>query len=456
MPFRPTHRPPRGSRTGWRPLLAGGLAAVFLMGAPSGVAAQGFPTPLAPLTVRSVTGQFIIHGERPKLAPPGIVPEVRDEEWIDLDPNVLAVLAERVREAMDRRLGGLGAWRGKIELTLRPAAGLADSPIRIVPQHLREGCQVTLAVPDRIQVQRLVRALVEAIVLEAANREGRGGIAQAPLWLNEGLAGIIHVESGPRFLLEQGTTFRREGRRPDALRRAHQLLAGENPLTFSEMGLVRVEDLTAGPVWDRYQASSILLTAELLREPWGREGIRTFIDRLGRHLNWQTTFLEVFSRQWVTLLEVEKWWAVSAAHELARDPSQQWEPAVVLEALAGIATEVTEIRSEPDAPPVRRRVPLAEMVTGWEDGLRRPVLERKLGELNLLYAHTPPDLGPFVVAWYEALKGFLGGDRRPTGAGAVRPGVSGTAGRRERQLLRRLDELVAELERRRSALAEAC
>ncbi len=433
------------------------IAAALLLGL--GVAwvrpvfAQGFPAPFAPLTVRSVSGQFVVHGERPEVAAPGVIPELRDEEWVDLDPNVLAVLAERVRGTVDRRLGGIGRWRGKIELTLRPAARMQPGPIRIIPQPFREGCQVLLVVPDRIQVGRLVRALVEAILIEASNRDGTGRVAQAPLWLNEGLAGIIQVEGGTRFLLEQGTSVHREGRRPDPLREARSLLRGTDPVSFSEMGLARVEDLGPGPEWDRFRASAILLTHELLRDAWGRDGIRAFLSGLGRHLNWQTTFLEAFSGRFVSLLEVEKWWAVNAAHELARDPGQQWPADRVLESLAGIAVEPAEVRATPDSPAERRLVPLDEVATRWDAAARTAVLDRKIGELHLLYAHTPPDLTPFVLAWHDTVQGLLGeASRGGAPLSGPRTAPRPASDRRTRQLLRRLGELQSELDHRRAAV----
>src|ERR1051325_4065361 len=75
---------------------------------------------LKPVT-RSHSDQFVVFGAESVSLPsrfPGVATNIN---FIALQPTLLAVSCERIKEALGRRLGVGPLWRGKIYLSLRPA-----------------------------------------------------------------------------------------------------------------------------------------------------------------------------------------------------------------------------------------------------------------------------------------------------------------------------------------------
>ena len=76
--------------------------------------------------IRSFSGQFIAHETQPAGAvvmPPDLLTNVNA---LELKPELLAVSAERVKQALWMELGAHPTWRDNIHLSLRPARSAAD------------------------------------------------------------------------------------------------------------------------------------------------------------------------------------------------------------------------------------------------------------------------------------------------------------------------------------------
>ena len=106
--------------------------------------------------------------------------------------------------------------------------------------------------------------------------------------------------------------------------------------------------------------------AELLRDDPGRALAREFLAQLPHHLNWQTAFLRASGGRFRTLLDAEKWWAVSAADVLSRDPALLWPRDRVLAELQLVMSETADVRGATNAPVARRTLPLGEIVRTWD------------------------------------------------------------------------------------------
>src|SRR5439155_11943075 len=63
-------------------------------------------------TVRSSTSQFIVRG--PTFSQVQTNSSVADSTWLELDPNILAVSCERIKQALLRELTLPDLWRGRI------------------------------------------------------------------------------------------------------------------------------------------------------------------------------------------------------------------------------------------------------------------------------------------------------------------------------------------------------
>lgn len=331
---------------------------------------------------------------------------VGEELVIHLRPDLLAVTCERVKKAILFRLDLHDGWRGKVHLHLQRKT-VVERPIAIRPQLFRDGWQYHLAVPDQVEWTRLVRAITEVVLLELANRENPGDSpAQPPLWLTEGMNQLVLGDYGRDLVIESQTTLNRSARKPDALRASRERLQGREPLSFSALGLVTAEKLPRPDEFAHFQASAALLT-QLLTGDDLRKETRTFIWALPANLNWQVTFLRVNRARFASLLDVEKWWAVNATHELARDPALRWSPTEVLARLTEILSETATVRDAAGGNPTQQTLPLSQIVATWDFATQEPVLRRKTAQLQVLAMRTPPELQPLVSDCFHTLDRYL-------------------------------------------------
>ena len=372
------------------------------------VGPKGVPLPIAPVTARSLSGQFTVYGDSAPAVAPGRIPRLDAGEMrVPLKADWLAVGAERVKQAVLTQFGASDRWHGRIHLYLRPRAQLGDAPIRIVPVPFRDGWQYRVDLPDEVEWPRLVRALVEAILLEASNREPGERAAQPPLWLSEGVSAIVIAQQG-RDLIPQGqTVVSHAERRPNIMAEARARLKGAAPLSFGELCFPAEAILREAEAWGRFQGSAMLLTRELMSNDAGRAAMRDTLHRLPGVLNWQTAFLQANSGRFRSLLEVEKWWAVNTTHVLARDPALLWSRDVTLAHLASVLSEPAELPGATNGPAVRRDVSLATLIREWDFPVQQPVLMRKLAQLRQLYQFAPPDLVPLVSEYHQTLAAYL-------------------------------------------------
>jgi hypothetical protein len=403
-----------------------------------------------PVTAWGISGQFVVSsatGATPRI---GIIPEAAAADEIVLEPQLLAVAAERVKHAVLTRFDSGDQWRGKIHIYIRPKRELGNTPIRIVPVSFPGGWQYRMDVPDEVEWRRLVRALVEVVLLEAANRDMGEHVGLPPLWVNEGVAFLVIADQGRDLILEGHKAVRRNERKLSLLTEARRMLDGRTPLLFSELSFPPDSLPNDAALWPAYQASAALLTHELLSDDAGRRSMGQFLRGLPRCLNWQTAFLEAHRSRFLSALEVEKWWAVNSIHVLGRDPALLWTRAVTLDHLAAIQTENVEIGRGTNGPVQRGAVPLSQVLVQWDGATQREVIRRKEAQLRELYQHAPIDLLPLVTEYYRTLQQYAA-DRYGTGSSNLR---RAELEQRSRVVATRASRRLQELDRKLAGLRE--
>src|SRR5260221_309389 len=82
---------------------------------------------------------------------------------------------------------------------------------------------------------------------------------------------------------------------------------GRPPLSFEGLSWPSDAHLS-GEAGDVYRASAQLFVHELLRFQDGRACLRTMLDGLPQHYNWQFAFLQGFKSHFQRLQDAEKWW----------------------------------------------------------------------------------------------------------------------------------------------------
>ena len=139
-----------------------------LLGATVYVMTEAHATPPAVASARSFSGQFIV--------PTVANLDLRSSAWastnkdlIQLEPTLLTVSCERIKQLVYRELGASAAWRGKIFLGLYLAQS-AQQPVTIMSERFSDGWQYRIELPHLVERERYVRTIVQTLLLEMANR----------------------------------------------------------------------------------------------------------------------------------------------------------------------------------------------------------------------------------------------------------------------------------------------
>ena len=371
--------------------------------------------PTAPPTVQSQSGQFIIsapaHSERNPLAAIART----NRQWIEIEPALLVVSCERVKQAVARHLGVTAPWRGRIHVGIVPAESVEDGP-SLAADRFRDDWVYRLGVPDVVERNRLMRGLVQVVLLESANRRAGERSAELPAWLVVGLTEQLLAESEAELLfapprkevgglkLDSTVVLRRQSDERAAL---HARLREQAPLTLQELSW---PDDTAldGPAAAAYRVSAQVFVGELLRLKGGPACFRAFLEELPRHLNWQTAFLKAFRPHFERLLDLEKWWGLQVAYLGGRDLLHAWPPAESWRKLEEVIRVPVQVRaSTNDLSAVRESVSLQTVVHDWPRLRQTPVLRARLQQLELLCQRVAPEVLPLAEDYRRVLAHFL-------------------------------------------------
>src|SRR6059036_234100 len=193
-------------------------------------------------TVNSSSGQFVVRG--PAIAQVPNNSGLDDSTLIELDPNVLAVTCERIKQALLRELTLPDLWRGRVYLEINSALSTNQAPIIFAKPYL-DGWQYQVELARSIEKPKLVSGLVQVLLMEIANRNAGLRSAEIPLWLSEGMAQVlVHgsevdlVVPHPQrnFNLVNLSWQARQAARRDPLGDARERLQTHAALSFTKLG----------------------------------------------------------------------------------------------------------------------------------------------------------------------------------------------------------------------------
>jgi hypothetical protein len=413
-------------------------------------------------TIYSRSGQFVVRSRQ------FTVPTLRqplgatNHDYIVIQPDALAVAAERVKQRLLGELAAPDRWRGRVHLLIVPGDRVAEPTVPIAAL-FSEGWQYSLRIPERVEAAALVRALVEVLLMEIANRYPGSHAPEIPRWLADGFAGLMLTEAGPELVpqsndllgrlgngwgqLQENTRVGRYFGRDAELRR---FLQRHSPLTFNELTLPPPEILAANQR-DVFQACSQLLVQELLNLPNGRAMCGEMLARLTQSFNWQTAFARTYGRYFPQMVDVEKWWAVTLLQFSGRDAANGWSQAATLQELDQVLGVPVAVRATPDAAPQNAVVPIQRAVAELPLWQQVRVLRSKIGQLEMLQANAAPELMPLVKAYLAAIEGYLA-ERTEAG---TRLGEKGRPAANGALATRRLNFRLGALDTQRAMAAPA-
>ncbi|HEY5915386.1 MAG TPA: hypothetical protein VJA21_32790 [Verrucomicrobiae bacterium] len=435
-----------GSSKGGCLFVAGrGLVPLCLLGFGLLAASAQVPAPGPDQARWSHSGQFIINIAPARRAPPRLVSNLEtNREFMRLDPTLVPVSCERIKQRLSRVLGLGSSWTGRIFLSFFPA-GSDDDPVTITSGRFRDGWQYGVELPDVVHRLRYVRAIVHVLLLETANRNAIGHSAEIPAWLSEGLAHDLLLSSEMEIILpppvSSGSSFGIATRVVNARKEnpwevVHKQLRASPPVTFQQLSWP-AEDQLEGEAGAAYRNSACLFVNELLRLSDGPACLRTMLARLPKHYNWQFAFLEAFRGHFQRPLEVEKWWSLHLEHFISRELAQTWPAEESWRQLDDLLRSAVQVRAGTNELPLRAEMKLQTIVREWDRPHQDQALLQKLRELQMLRVRLAPEVALVCDEYGRILADYL--HTRDRGGFPFRK----QAARRQavEQTVRRLDEL---------------
>jgi hypothetical protein len=333
---------------------------------------------------------------------------------IPLDPALLVISAERIKESLWRKLDVKGSWQGRILVRTHPARFATEPPSVVIEPALR-GWSYHVDLPDSMEQSGFVTTMVHVLLLEIANRNADSHPAEMPLWLAEGLSQeLLDADSATLILptpqdAENGLNVRRvnfEGHRPNAVKRAKEILNARPPLTFEELSWPNESELS-GETGAIFRCSAQMFVEQLLQLQNGQACMRAMLEDLPRRYNWQFALLNGYQDYFHSLLDVEKWWSLRLVEFTGRDPLQFWTPEESWKRLDEIVRSPVQVRSRPGELPMRTEVSFQAIIQEWDAVQQSALFQRKLQDLTLLRFRVAPDFLPLVDAYRQVIENYL-------------------------------------------------
>lgn len=381
------------------------------------------PATRAAVAVHSRSGQFIVHSPDP--TPPSLarVGPPNTNSVLTLHPDPLAVSCERIKTAVLAELGLPDRWQGKVHVTIDPRAPRETFPVALAHRY-GDGWHYSLRLPREIEDVAGVRGVVHAVLLELANRTPGPNLPEVPLWLVEALTGQVLSRVGADPLARPNQVTGKYG---DALgqlvatlserglaqedRRVLDLARTHGLLTFEEISLPTPERLS-GPALEHYRACCQILFVALRNLPQGSQRLTAWLARLSRYLNWQTAFLDVYAPVFPRLLDLEKWWALTA-RRLGVSAGDSTLPTRLGTAwLEDLVVVDVVVRTARNAPPQRRRLSFQQILTDWDYPNQLAIFRQRSQALRRLATSTSGDVRALVEGYASVLESYLAGRDR--------------------------------------------
>jgi hypothetical protein len=379
-------------------------------------------------SARSVSGQFIVTSAPSRSAGSRLAarPEIAtNTDFVRLEPALLAVSAERIKESLVRELNpelrglNLPPPRGKIYLALHPAQS-ANEGVTIVSRRSPDGWDYQVRLPDVLSRTRYLRAMTGVLLLEIANRDARARSAEIPAWLTDGLSQELLATAGQEIILSSpdkmvnGLPVSRTvktARGMDSLAGARRVLRDHAVLTFEQLSWPTDAQL-AGDDGGAYRASAQLFVNELMALKNGPAHLRAMLETVPKFYNWQMAFQTAFRENFRRPLDVEKWWAVQVVSYVAHDPGPAWTPAVSRDKLDEILSVPVEMRTASNALPTHAEISLQAVIRNFDRARQVAILQTKLSDLELSQLRMAPPFAVLTSEYRRTIADYLGSGQR--------------------------------------------
>ena len=366
------------------------------------------------VSVRSYSGQFIAYAGRSATLAPELSLIATNRDFVQLEPTLATVSCERIKQLLRRELNSTAPWRGTVYLVLHPARAPRDN-ITIISDRFKNDWQYRVDLPDVVARPRYVRAIVQVLLFELANRTAQAHAAEVPLWLVEGFTQLLLASNEAEIILPPPRATPRglsvsalsvSTRKETLLQQAQKKLRGRPPLTLDALSWPAEQELT-GDTGELYSGSAQLFVGELLRFQDGRACLGAMLAQLPQNYNWQFAFLGAFHAHFKRPLDVEKWWALSLTQASGRDAGQIWPIEESWQKLDQAIHTTIQVRAGANELPLRADVSLQKIIREWDPLKQSQALSDTLRELALLRLRIAQGYVALVQDYCQAIETYL-------------------------------------------------
>lgn len=393
--------------------------------------------------MRSASGQFVILDRRGAATFPRGGKTDADSNLLELEPALLVVSCERIKQALCTHLDASRDWNARINITLRAGGNLT-----IAKERVGRIWNYRLEVPQLVDRTRFIRSIVRVLLQEMADRNPGNHDAEIPPWLSEGITQHLLASRDAELILpppDNKLGVMNVGpttiviRDPDPLETARRILHATPPPTIEQLSWPDPETLDSdeGEVFRR---SAQLFVSELLKLKGGKENLRATIADLNSCYNWQIAFLRAFRGQFPNMLALEKWWALQVSYFVGRDSRQFWTLEETASKLDELLRTRVAIRIEAGKLPSRADISLQVVVREWDTIRQNITLREKLRDLEQARVRVAPEYMRLVDEYRVTLADYL---KKREKSGATFIGIRTSASTQEvvQETVRTLDNL---------------
>jgi hypothetical protein len=354
----------------------------------------------APKAVRTSTphGSLFLVVSRP-------LPAGTNGARISLEPPVLVISCERLKQLFLAEMGLTDRWRGQVKLFINPELTEEQGP-QLTAVHDPDGWSYELRLPKTMRVEILQQALVQTLLLELVNRKAGDKTAEVPMWLADGLSAHLEAYNLPTFLLQPGVQMVGNNVRLEGTDLVRDELRRHAPLTFQELNWPQESD-TTGEGLKLYRCCAQLFLEQLLQLPDGKQCLRRMLDELPEHLNWQTAFLDAFRAHFDRLLDVEKWWGLVAVDFAGAGANPSWDGQQSWTRLNSALDVPVSVRFDTGHVPVDARLTLQEVIAKWPALDAGEALRRTITDLQSMQAPIRPEYRLLAMLYLKTLQNYL-------------------------------------------------
>jgi hypothetical protein len=370
----------------------------------------------------SLSGQFVSLDQRTRGASDVAVSLSTNSQFVCLDQSLLPVSCERIKKYLSNQMGIAPSWHSKIYLVLHQAES-PDEAITITSERFADRWQYRLDLPDVTERARYVRAIVEVLLLEIANRNRPDRSAELPLWLIEGFTRQLLASNQLEIILpppgkrannisidsaffESRRVDPLQSHRDDPLEQARAVLRSNPILTFEQLSWP-ADDQLIGSQREIFCCGAQLFVVELLSLKGGKTSLQEMLGLLPQFYNWQLAFLKAFHSTFEQPLDVEKWWNLRWVNFTGIEASQTWPFPESCQKFDVALRATVAVRADKNQLPIETEASLQKVIRDWEPEQQGVELQSRVREFELMQFRLDPEVMVLMNDYRRVIENYL-------------------------------------------------